>query len=297
MRPAREVPQEYAQRHVGRYGAEQRAQADRATAALRLLLPGRLARALDVLPYIGVSSLRGCHRHSVGHANWIASAQGEWCPQPGCVESVHVQGVCARRTHCGPALQTGSLRLRNTRGLALWGWASNRGALAIGHPCRLHTPECTDQTTCSAEQHRALVGPGPQCSVVLGMRWWTCRPRDAFCATPSQLGKGVHLVGVCWHALRTRSETLVASGEVQTCGLSQCPDRRWKGKQVAPFGRRGDAQAVNAGGIKAMGGLASNRARPRQSPQRSGGAMQAAVQPVAAGDRPTAALRLLLAGP
>jgi hypothetical protein len=46
-----------------------------------------------------------------------------------------------------------------------------------------------------------------------------------------------------------------------------------------------------------LGGLARIKARSCRGPQRLGGAMHAAVQPVAAGDRPTAALRLLLAGP
>ena len=41
-----------------------------------------------------------------------------------------------------------------------------------------------------------------------------------------------------------------------------------QGQAGAPSGRGGHAQAVDAGGIKAMGSLASSTARPRKRPQR-----------------------------
>ena len=83
------------------------------------------------------------------------------------------------------------------------------------------TIECTDQTSLSRRANRALAGLGPQCLVVLGRQRWQSNPRYATRATRSQLGRDVHLVRVCGHAMRARSASRVSCARVQTSGLSQ----------------------------------------------------------------------------
>jgi hypothetical protein len=134
---------------------------------------------------------------------------------------------------------------------------------------------------------------------VLGGSWQAAAEIElpyANCAGRSQLGTGVHFVSVCWHALRARDASGVSSGRLQTGGLSKAGAQVVVIRPGAPPTCCDHAKLLEPGGIKAMGGLASITARSGSSPQRLGGAMRAAVQPVAAGDRPTAALPLS-AGP
>jgi hypothetical protein len=86
-----------------------------------------------------------------------------------------------------------------------------------------HTTKWTDQPPSPDEQNRALVGHGPQCSWRLagGAEW---NLRYASCLTRRRLGTGVHLVGVCGHALRARNANWISFGRVQTSGLSKRAD-------------------------------------------------------------------------
>jgi hypothetical protein len=59
---------------------------------------------------------------------------------------------------------------------------------------------------------------------VLGGSWQAAAEINlpyANCAGRSQLGTGVHLVSVCWHALRAPDASWVSSGGLQTGGLSK----------------------------------------------------------------------------
>jgi len=241
--------------------------------------------------------MHGRRRHRRGHACRIASAQGAWYPRLRAAESIHLQCVTVPRTHCGPrsAYRYGSARgtpvvsraVVETARIACSRSAALAGCTQTG---------ATRQPSGPREQTRALVACGPQCSAVLGGRGRQSKLRYASWAARGQLGTGVHSVGVCGHALRARDASWVSFGRLHTAALSKAGAQVAVGSQGAPPTCCDHAQLLEAGGINAVGGLASGTARSRSSPQRSGSAMPAAVQPVAAGDRPTAALPLS-AGP
>ena len=95
------------------------------------------------------------------------------------------------------------------------------------HPRRLsHNPV-------HRPNHRSRrANPSPRWSepAVLGSAWQAtgrCNLCYATCTTRSQLGRGVHLVSVCGHALRAPSAAWASSGQVQTGGLSERV-RRWR---------------------------------------------------------------------
>ena len=83
-------------------------------------------------------------------------------------------------------------------------------------------------TQTGGQTNPALPQTNPALSLVwpavLGGSWQAAAAIDlpyANCAARSQLGTGVHLVSVCWHALRARDASWVSSGRLQTGGLSE----------------------------------------------------------------------------
>lgn len=113
---------------------------------------------------------------------------------------------------------------------------------------RFHTTECTDQTTCPAEQNRALVGLGPRCSVVL------CKQRSpATCAmppAPPQAHWAEAYTGSS--SASTRCGPAVQPGSLRlgkTSGVSQGGERTEPMHWGYSFHWRGDAQALAPGSI------------------------------------------------
>ena len=169
--------------------------------------------------------MRGCHRHSLGHACWVASDPGAWYP------SLHAANpptfkasVCRERTS-GPALHADTAPTEEPP------WSRAR-SLTL-HASRSLDPWPSPAFTQPRAQTKPLsrgAKPSPRWpwpAVLGGAQQAVVAAEPALCrlVAGSQVGTGVHLVSVCGHALRARNASWVSSGRLQSSGLSKQVDR------------------------------------------------------------------------